>query len=100
MPTSSDRRAPALRDRDGRNVSQGNACLLHRFLQHDGNRLHMLARSDLRHDAAEALVDVDLAGDLIRQHFAPAANDGHGRLVAACLDREYDVRFRRIGMRT
>ena len=52
-----------LRYRDGRQVSGTSSRFLERLLHNERNDLHMLARSDLGHDAAEPAMRFDLAGD-------------------------------------
>jgi hypothetical protein len=48
----------------------------------------MLARGEFGHDAAEALVNLDLRRDDGRDHLAPVAHDGRRRLVAGAFDAE------------
>ncbi len=53
-----------------------------------GDQLEVSAARDLRHDAAEARVQLRLARDDVRDDLAVVVDDGRGRLVAARLDAE------------
>jgi len=57
----------------------------------------MIARGDLRDDAAEAVVQLDLGSDLSGEQLAGGAEDGDGGFVAGGFDGEnrgiFDFRF-------
>src|ERR1043166_227642 len=54
--------------------------------------LQMLARGDLRYDAAERLVPLDLRGDEVHAHAAVVAEERDRGLVAGSLDPENHLR--------
>ena len=101
-------KARALRDGDGGQVMRGKhgaqaerlARLLHGLQVDAHNGLGVLARGNLGHDAAEAGVEVNLSGDDVGDDFARAVDDGHGRLVAAALNRqnEFAGRLESLGL--
>ncbi len=67
---------------------QGTTGALQRLLQDGHDRLHMLARGELRHHATVASVELHLRGDDAGQNLPPIADDGGGRLVAGSLNAE------------
>src|SRR5436305_10490694 len=58
--------------------------------------LQMLARRDLRHDAAERLMAFDLRGDEIDAHAAVRVEDGDGGFVAGGFNAEDHVGVRNL----
>ena len=92
----------ALRDGNGGQVVRGQhgaqaerlARLLHGLQVDAHNGLGVLARGNLGHDAAEAGVEVNLSGNDVGDDLARAVDDGHGRLVAAALNRQNELASR------
>ena len=88
-----------LRDGNGGQVVRGKhgaqaerlACLLHGLQVDAHNGLGVFARGNLGHDAAEAGVKVNLSGNDVGDDLARAVDDGHGRLVAAALNRQNEL---------
>ena len=77
-----------LRHRDRREVGEARLRFRHRRLDDRHDRLEVVARGELRHDAAVGGVDRGLARDDVRED-APAVLDDRGRgLVAGGLDAE------------
>ena len=79
-----------LRDADERDVVERRAGAAQRVVDRGVGELEVVARGDLRHDAAVGVVDA-LRGDDVRQHVAVAGDDRRARVVAARLDREDEV---------
>ena len=68
--------------RDGVNLPFCQARVRERLLRQTGDGLHMLARGDLRHDAAIECVHVRLRQNRVREHRPSVAHDGDRRLIA------------------
>ena len=73
-------------DADLVDVSQRNARVFQRLIEHERNVVQVMTRSDLRHDAAVHFMHFDLGGDDVAQHFPAVRQDSDGSLVAAALD--------------
>jgi hypothetical protein len=82
------RQAGAGGHRHGVDVAQGAAGAVQRLVQDGDDRLDVLARGELRHDAAVAGVQLDLGGDDAGEQPAAVADDGGCGLVAGGLDAE------------
>ena len=82
------RKAGAVGDGDSVEVAQLDGRLLHGLPHHGVEREHVLARGDLRNDAAVLGVHLDLGRDDVGVDGPPVLDDGGGRLVAGCLDAE------------
>ena len=65
-----------------------DARLLERLIGQRGDGLDVLARRDLRHDAAVERVQVGLRRDGVGEDFAPVLDDCDGSLVAGGLESE------------
>ena len=65
-----------------------DARLLERLIGQRGDGLDVLARGDLRHDAAVERVQVSLRRDGVGEDLAPVFDDGDGCLVAGGLESE------------
>ena len=77
----------ALRDRDERDVVERRAGPRERVVDHGVDELQVMARGDLRHDAAERVVHA-LRGDDVGQHLARGRHHRRARVVAGGLERE------------
>src|SRR5688500_6469920 len=75
----------ALRDLEAVNVMKSHAGRAQGFADHIADLFQMLARGQLRHDAAVFPVRGDLRGDDVRANFDAVFNDGGGRLIARTL---------------
>ena len=86
--------ARALRHRDRVDVRPATAALGQRALDDAADVADVLARRELRHDAAPLAVNLDLRGDDVRadrarpRRVAGLRDDGRRRLVARGLDAE------------
>ena len=83
--------ARPLRDADERDVAERRAGPAQRVVERRVGELEVMARRDLRHDAAVRVVDA-LRRDDVREHVAVAADDRRARVVAARLDGEDEAR--------
>ena len=83
------RQSGPVRDRHAVQFGQLHARLLHRLSDHRQQRLHMLARGYLRHDAAVLGVHLHLCGDHVGDDISPVLDDRRRRLVAGCLYAQY-----------
>ena len=70
------------------NVLFTDARFLERLIGQRGDGLDVLARRDLRHDAAVERVQVGLRRDGVGENFAPVLDDRDGGLVAGGLESE------------
>jgi hypothetical protein len=79
--------AGALGDRDAVDAVEGRLRLRQRVVDDRVDELEVVARRDLRHHAAEAVVDA-LGGDDVGEYLAAVADDGGTGVVAGSLERE------------
>ena len=82
--------ARPLRDRDEVDVGERRAGAAQRVVDGGVGELEVVARGDLRHDAAVGVVDA-LRGDDVRAHLAVARDDRRAGVVAAGLQREDEL---------
>ena len=82
------RESGAVGDGDTVEVAQLYRRLLHGLPDDGVEREHVLARGELRNDAAVLGVHLDLRRDDVGVDGPPVLDDGGGRLVAGCLDAE------------
>ena len=79
---------------DAVEAGEAYACICHRLGDHDIERLHMRARRDLRHDAAEGGVRVDLrehdVGENPPRPLRKPLDDRRAGLVARRFDAEHE----------
>ena len=71
---------------DGVQLAARQAGVLQRLLGKTVDGLNMLARGDLRHNAAVFAVQRDLRGDAVRQDASSVLHNGDGGLVAGGLN--------------
>src|SRR5512135_2132285 len=82
-------------------IGKANLRFVHRLANQRIEMVKMSPRSILRDDAAERRMQGGLREHQIGQDFAPVANDRRRRLVAACLDSQYQHgRSARMSVRT
>ena len=82
------RESGAVGDGDSVEVAQLDGRLLQGLPDDSVEGEHVLARGDLRNDAAVLGVHLDLGRDDVGVDGPPVLDDGGGRLVAGCLDAE------------
>ncbi len=70
-------------------IGKTNPCFVHRLANKRIEMIEMSARCVLRNDAAVRRMNGSLREHQIGQNFAPVVDDRRRRLIAACLDSQY-----------